>query len=865
MNETVYAVAIAGLLHDVGKFAERAMMELPVGYARNNEDLYQPEKDGRRTHIHALYTAAFIEEFSSCIPFSPFVPGSDFSLINLAAMHHKPETPLQKIITIADCLSSGLDRQEFEDHNEINFRNFRKTRLLPIAEEMFAHEGRQGPESLDGYHYRYRLSDLNPDSVLPGEKHETEPKDDRQAKEEYAAIFLKFKNEFRMLPHKEAPGLWLRHFVSLWERYASFIPAATVGKVIPDVSLFDHCRATSALAAALYAYHHAHGTLTERDVADNQPKKFCLITGDFSGIQKFIFSEGGSTNQAAAKLLRGRSFAVSLLSELAAMELCRALDLPVTSIILNAAGKFTLIAPNLPDITTEIQKVQQRVNDWLVDEWFGEVTISLSSVEASPADFEMANFSELWQRLGRSTEQKKYRRIEIERLGVRTDYLDRFDNRLDPSLCPFCGKRPSHRSTKGDYHLGDEKASCLICRDHIYLGAQIIKAKTMALLDPDPSFDVEGLKAPLFGKYQVSFDLSQEEINSLIRRGGLIDISCLGMLHGTNLPYAVRVINGYVPVYTDDDLEDDRIIHGRMSEEKKLEMIEMMKKGGVKSFHHIVKTALTKRPGDEAKFSGVEALGILKADVDNLGAIFGCGLPKSRLNLSRLATFSRQMNSFFSLYLPHLFSTDLSFREIYTVFAGGDDLFLIGPWNRIIDFADELDRKFSRFACKNPNITISVGITVSKPGVPVPAVADRAEEALEASKHGGRNSVTLFDETVSWHGFRKLLEIRDTLESWQQEGLIEKALLYQLNDLIRMARREKDLVKNGKPIELRDMKCLAWRSRLYYTITRNVGKGMQKDARIQAVEKVMKHIPVWVSEYDSKLRIALWQVLYKQR
>ena len=27
------------------------------------------------------------------------------------------------------------------------------------------------------------------------------------------------------------------------------------------------------------------------------------------------------------------------------------------------------------------------------------------------------------------------------------------------------------------------------------------------------------------------------------------------------------------------------------------------------------------------------------------------------------------------------------FKDIYTVFAGGDDLFLIGPWNKIVDFA----------------------------------------------------------------------------------------------------------------------------------------------------------------------------------
>lgn len=37
------------------------------------------------------------------------------------------------------------------------------------------------------------------------------------------------------------------------------------------------------------------------------------------------------------------------------------------------------------------------------------------------------------------------------------------------------------------------------------------------------------------------------------------------------------------------------------------------------------------------------------------------------------------MNFFFVVYLPHLLKTHPDFRDVYTVFAGGDDLFLIGP------------------------------------------------------------------------------------------------------------------------------------------------------------------------------------------
>ena len=133
MDDTVYKIAIAGFLHDIGKFAERAGMEVSQEYIDNNTALYQPSFQSRYTHKHALYTAAFIEQYESVLPeaFNRAGLGLGDSFINLAAMHHKPETPLQWIIAIADRVSSGFDRKEFDDYNqEIKVKDYTKTRLL---------------------------------------------------------------------------------------------------------------------------------------------------------------------------------------------------------------------------------------------------------------------------------------------------------------------------------------------------------------------------------------------------------------------------------------------------------------------------------------------------------------------------------------------------------------------------------------------------------------------------------------------------------------------------------------------------------------------------------------------------------------
>jgi CRISPR-associated protein Csm1 len=58
-----------------------------------------------------------------------------------------------------------------------------------------------------------------------------------------------------------------------------------------------------------------------RERTDYAERKFLLVQGDFFGIQNFLFAAGAETRKQAAKLLRGRSFQVSLFTEMAALRL----------------------------------------------------------------------------------------------------------------------------------------------------------------------------------------------------------------------------------------------------------------------------------------------------------------------------------------------------------------------------------------------------------------------------------------------------------------------------------------------------------------------------------------------------------------
>lgn len=871
MEETVLKIAIAGLMHDIGKLAEGSI-SVSDEFLNNNADLYQPSYQGNYSHRHAVYTAAFIDHIEKLLPrkFNQAQWGLDDTFINLAASHHKPRTPLQWIVAIADRVSSGWDRAKFDKEYNIAvaWADYKKTRLLPLFEKLMQ-EDEFAPATLKDYSYCYPLKEVSPQNIFPNHKDRVCPPDNEAATVEYKRLFDEFVFALERLLHKEENlQLWLEHFESLFMIFTSSIPAARAGHVIPDVSLYDHSKATASIAVALYLYHYAKDSMAIEKIKNYDQKKFLLIKGDFYGIQNFIFSDSGEAKKNRSKILRGRSFAVSLFSELAADMLCREIGLPSTSIVLNAAGNFTIIAPNTEEAKKAIDTVESRINNWLIGVSYGENSMGISFIEASAEDFVMGSFGELWEKLALKMEKKKFQKINLDRFGgVVTGYLDGFHNDLKRPLCPFCGKRASDPEAEGSKLVGKDESSCRICHDHIFLGTNLVKKKRVAVTTADAV--IRGaenkLLEPIFDYYQVAF--VDGGLNDLARNEKLLkywDIS----IHPDGVvskEVTARFINGYIPVYNDEDHHDERILAGEKSEKKKLEFIEQIKAGSPKTFEHIAAKALNPK-NEKGGFCGIAALGVLKADVDNLGLLMACGLKAERFTLSRLATLSRQLNWFFALYLPHLLKTDDRFKNIYTVFGGGDDLFLIGPWNRIVELAGFLHGKFAEYMCRNDHLHFSAGISLHKPHVPLDKLAELAEAALKQSKDQNKekNRITLFSITVTWDEFFKLQEINKTLSNWNERKVVNNAMIYRLNDFIDMSELEKQIVKEGDA-RIEDMECLKWPALFSYTTERNIGKGVKEEEKRKGLKKEFAQSAGWLKEYGSKLRIALWDFIYNHR
>jgi CRISPR-associated protein Csm1 len=458
-----------------------------------------------------------------------------------------------------------------------------------------------------------------------------------------------------------------------------------------------------------------------------------------------------------------------------------------------------------------------------------------------------------------AAEERKCHKIDLRKHGgVIIDYFDCFNNEL--GICRYCGKQPAAK-------LMEESPICNICSDHILLGSNIVKPdKKIAIGTNDADFSHDQLSEPIFGQYQLAF--VADNMSTLADKNKLLhlwntaenDTWSQSENETKSQSYVTaKQLSGFIPKYTKDDLTDkniERILAGNKAENLKNDLFDDLVPETPKTFHYLAKMALTDQ------MTGIEALGILKADVVGLGDMFMTGLNDNQ-SLSRAATLSRQMNNFFTVYLPFLLKN--KYPDTYTLFAGGDDLFLIGPWRQIITLAGQLNDDFANYVCSNENITISAGVSINKPGVPIHILADVVEAALKDAKDSGRNRISLFKISVCWDIFRQLSKVKSDIENFLNEEGLNAAMIYRLNDLIEMAHQEHVIVHHRRTVSLEDMECFKWRSRLKYSMIRNAAKNLRGDERNQKINSMLTFFEDCLTKYRGACRIPLWQIIYERR
>ncbi|MEA5471210.1 type III-A CRISPR-associated protein Cas10/Csm1, partial [Spirulina sp. 06S082] len=162
-----------------------------------------------------------------------------------------------------------------------------------------------------------------------------------------------------------------------------------------------------------------------------------------------------------------------------------------------------------------------------------------------------------------------------------------------------------------------------------------------------------------------------------------------------------------------------------------------------------------------SKATGIDRLAYLRMDVDNLGKIFAKSLG-SDLNLPRLAGLSGMMTYFFKVYLNSLAEnrednsqefkklTQSSRKNLLFIYAGGDDLFISGAWDEVVEFAFDIYQSFRAYTGYNPSITLSGGVSLATIKYPLYQAASDSGEMEDKAKGNGKDSLSLFGQTFKW-------------------------------------------------------------------------------------------------------------------
>ncbi len=150
----------------------------------------------------------------------------------------------------------------------------------------------------------------------------------------------------------------------------------------------------------------------------------------------------------------------------------------------------------------------------------------------------------------------------------------------------------------------------------------------------------------------------------------------------------------------------------------------------------------------------------------------------------------------------------------YVVYAGGDDLLLIGPWRQSLELLEELQAAFARYT-GNPQITISAAMELVQPDEPLNRSVRAAEERLERAKDAGRNRVcAIDDDPLAWDQFRRQLEQAERLLGHMRAGDLSQGFVY------RMLAFDRDRIACVKGMA--DAHAASWRARWGYQLRRNL-------------------------------------------
>ncbi|MFZ2865459.1 MAG: type III-A CRISPR-associated protein Cas10/Csm1 [Ignavibacteriaceae bacterium] len=772
-------IYLSALLHDIGKFIERAKNK----NIQTDASLYHKQKIVSKNYAHRRYSAWFIDKFKAQKDFL-----NSEKIKTLVLWHHRGDDNtcedyepinskgvLLKLLRIADDLASSERRMNSElvpvDYYSANIQSPFQDIQLIVNQKLLKLEK-------INYLNTQKLT-LGKNSGFPIEQHVN-------IENKYTTLVSDFLGEFENVEDEDK-------LLYLLEKYLVNVPAQTPieinGKEVlykPDLNLYDHSRSVAAIAVCLFL-EYQNGSWRGKDELILKPDyalkeldpPMILINGNLSGIQDFIFDV---KSEKAAQKLKGKSFFIQLLTDVCVKYLIEKLELKLANVIYNGGGNFFILAPaykeeQLNDIIIFILNILKNLNLFIA---FGVTKVGLN-------DFN--DFSEVFRRV--TKESQKSKQTKFKQLT--------WENVFSPT----------------EQKLEEDKL-------YKELTGELIKSKDYYIR--------EYRKDEKHSQYQQIFKSFGLMIEFHTEKTGISQESIIFNSTDFNDYKGFRFAVKDLPLWKNNNITEFEKFNSDNYNIFEVTGEDELFPGSIISFERMSQFAYFE--------TGTRKLGVLKMDIDNLGKIFSEGLPKeieyrnkidetkkeSLRTISRIASISRSIKWFFEGYMNTLISLPEYKDRLYVVFSGGDDFFVVGAWNKVFDFVEKVRNDFVEFVCYHPAITLSASLLVIDEKFPVSRFAKIAEDRLHKAKYesDAKNSISVFDMIISWEDYikarllkEKLVELvkltgkRAIIEKVKkstrgfskiqlqaQQGRVEMKrvwrLAYYLRDLINSKKQDKD-------------------------------------------------------------------------
>jgi CRISPR-associated protein Csm1 len=771
-----YNIFLGAILHDIGKFYMRTEnSEAKITISREYDVFFK--EAGKHAPRHEDWGAYYVQQI---LP-ERFKKEILKDVTNLVLYHHKPSSYGQYLISVADKISASVDRKDIEEDDTSADKS---KYLISILSQICLDQNEKSSRKTYYKNLTKRYEIKYPtDSFYSN------------ARNDYQNLWEDFSKKALILKDKFEKSLNEIHFdleeyasaiYNLIRIYTYNIPSAFYYSK-PDISLWAHSKSTAAIAFCLdrqlkkeFSQENERVRVLESintkilsgrgsSIKKGEFPYFCLVKGDISGIQDFVFD---TKMDGALKALKAKSFYISFLLDTVARFILKKENMPICNLIFNGGGHFYLLMPAY--FAEKVEDYQKEIDKLLFKAHRGSISILLETDIVDLYDFS-GNFGNCFDRVSSKIYRKKISKfrnvIENQKLKFFEPYED-YEQK-----CPHCHRALRPREDDPDF--------CPFCESFVEFGEKLMKSDFIKeswgeQIEFSDFKNIEDI-FEAFGR-KIEFSNNSEKVINPVTNTIVIDRNRLEKL-----------------------LEKNNNLENRKKSDDKFE-IDFYEALDI-STHAPFKDEINLKTIDEISNSskGIKTWGIVRGDVDNLGRIFKEGLGDDN-SISRVMTLSEEFSLFFGYYFNKLVSQQNG--NIVVIYAGGDDFCILGQWDVLPHTAHKIYTEFRSFSCHNPDITLSMGFEIAPDKkYPIYRVAivcgDHLDKAKEYQREDGRKKdcFAFGGNFVGWEDYEDVEKLKEVIADLIGSKNVSKALIngiYAVCSLKKMTQTQEELFKSWR-------------------------------------------------------------------